>query len=202
MEAPAAGGTTPAPSNGPSFGTKLVNTVRIRGQKFLDNSVPHKAARWIFLVLSLSGYLVRTYYLKGWYIVTYALGIYLLNILIAFLTPKVDPAMAAFDDDEEEEGAALPTKNSEEFKPFIRRLPEFKAWLSAQRAVIIAIVCTFFQAFNVPVFWPILVLYFFILFGISMKRQIRHMIRYKYIPFTTGKPKHKGKEGAGKVIQT
>ena len=32
---------------------------------------------------------------------------------------------------------------------------------------------TFFQAFNVPVFWPILVLYFCILFGISMKRQIK-----------------------------
>lgn len=36
-------------------------------------------------------------------------------------------------DDEEEESAGLPTKSSEEFKPFIRRLPEFKAWLSAQR---------------------------------------------------------------------
>ena len=31
-------------------------------------------------------------YLKGWYIITYALGIYLLNLFIAFLTPKIDPA--------------------------------------------------------------------------------------------------------------
>ena len=30
---------------------------------------------------------------QGWYIVTYALGIYLLNLFIAFLTPKIDPAV-------------------------------------------------------------------------------------------------------------
>jgi len=30
--------------------------------------------------------------LQGWYIITYALGIYLLNLFIAFLTPKIDPA--------------------------------------------------------------------------------------------------------------
>ena len=32
-------------------------------------------------------------YLQGWYIVTYALGIYQLNLFIAFLTPKIDPAL-------------------------------------------------------------------------------------------------------------
>lgn len=30
---------------------------------------------------------------QGWYIVTYALGIYHLNLFIAFLTPKIDPAL-------------------------------------------------------------------------------------------------------------
>lgn len=34
-------------------------------------------------------------------------------------------------------------------------------------------VCTFFEAFNVPVFWPILVMYFIMLFCITMKRQIK-----------------------------
>ena len=37
----------------------------------------------------------------------------------------------------------------------------------------IAFICTFFQALNVPVFWPILVMYFIILFTITMKRQIK-----------------------------
>ena len=34
-------------------------------------------------------------------------------------------------------------------------------------------ICTCFDALNVPVFWPILVMYFCILFTITMKRQIK-----------------------------
>ena len=41
------------------------------------------------------------------------------------------------------------------------------------RAILIAAACTFFSIFNIPVFWPILVLYFIILFSITMKRQIK-----------------------------
>ena len=53
---------------------------------------------------------------------------------------------------------------------------------------------TFFQAFNVPVFWPILVLYFCILFGISMKRQIKHMWKHNYVPWSRGKTRY-GEDG-------
>lgn len=34
-------------------------------------------------------------------------------------------------------------------------------------------ICTFFEVFNIPVFWPILVMYFITLFCITMKRQIK-----------------------------
>ena len=36
---------------------------------------------------------------------------------------------------------------------------------------------TFFSVFNIPVFWPILLLYFIALFVLTMKRQIKHMIK-------------------------
>ncbi|XP_028516295.1 protein RER1-like [Exaiptasia diaphana] len=71
-------------------------------------------------------YLIRVFYLQGWYIITYALGIYHLNLLIAFLSPRIDPALEELEDDED--GPSLPTKADEEFRPFIRRLPEFKFW--------------------------------------------------------------------------
>lgn len=38
-------------------------------------------------------FLLRVFTKQGWYIVTYALGIYHLNLFIAFLTPKIDPGM-------------------------------------------------------------------------------------------------------------
>lgn len=43
---------------------------------------------------------------------------------------------------------------------------------SMTRATLIALTCTCFSIFNIPVFWPILVLYFIVLFTITMKRQI------------------------------
>ena len=67
-----------------------------RYQQLLDISTPHTAGRWIGTSLLVLAYMIRVFYLQGWYIVTYALGIYYLNLFIAFLTPKVDPVM---DDD-------------------------------------------------------------------------------------------------------
>lgn len=48
-------------------------------------------------------------------------------------------------------------------RPFSRRLPEFQFWLSSQKAVLLSFGMTLFSIFNVPVFWPILLIYFFIL---------------------------------------
>lgn len=55
------------------------------------------------------------------------------------------------------------------------------------RAFCIAFVMTFFSIFDVPVFWPILLFYFCTLTFVTMKRQIQHMIKYKYVPFSFGK---------------
>tara|TARA_B100000795_G_scaffold146822_1_gene110020 strand:+ start:130 stop:378 length:249 start_codon:yes stop_codon:yes gene_type:complete len=64
--------------------------------------------------------------------------------------------------------------------------------LSAIKAVSISIVLSLFKIFDVPVFWPILLLYFFALFFLTMKRQITHMRKHGYVPWSFGKAKHKG----------
>lgn len=58
---------------------------------------------------------------------------------------------------------------------------------SITKAFFIAFVMTFFSVFDVPVFWPILLCYWIVLFVLTMKRQILHMIKYKYVPFSVGK---------------
>nr|CAG4644383.1 EOG090X0FVI [Lepidurus arcticus] len=155
-------------------------------QLLLDKWTPHLISRWVFAVVLILAFLIRVFLAQGWYIITYALGIYHLNLFIAFLSPKIDPAM----DLDEDDGPGLPTSAKEEFRPFIRRLPEFKFWHSVVKSTVIGICCTLFEALNVPVFWPILVMYFITLFCITMKRQIKHMIKYRYLPFTHGKPKY------------
>lgn len=195
--------------------------------------------------------------LQGWYIICYALGIYDLNLFIAFLSPKADlwldshtgkmniyfypmqqkptkcrkyliqwkyivewadkskitqlevcnllfflqdctplscPVKTkvtggvirqhftliyrhfSFPPDNDDD-MQLPTRASEEFRPFIRRLPEFKFWYSVMKSTLFATFFTLFDCFNIPVFWPILVLYFITLFIITMKRQIKVSLR-------------------------
>lgn len=157
-------------------------------QKFLDRSTPHMVERWLGTSVAALIYLLRVYYVQGFYIVTYGLGIYILNLLIGFLSPKVDPELEVLD------GASLPTKGSDEFKPFIRRLPEFKFWYAITKAFCVAFVMTFFSVFDVPVFWPILLCYWLVLFVLTMKRQIMHMMKYKYVPFSIGKQRYTGKK--------
>nr|XP_027228804.1 LOW QUALITY PROTEIN: protein RER1 homolog [Penaeus vannamei] len=164
-------------------------------QHYLDKWTPHTASRWVFTMVLIAGFslrIIRIMLRQGWYIVCYALGIYHLNLFLAFLTPKIDPAFAQ---EESDDGPSLPTKANEEFRPFMRRLPEFKFWYSVTKSTLIAFTCTFFQLFNCPrVFWPILVILFFSLtFPFS---PVQHMIKYKYLPFSIGKPRYQSQENS------
>ena len=148
-------------------------------QVWLDQSTPLVPQRWSAWAAVFFIYFLRVYFLEGFYIVTYTLGIYNLNLLLGFLTPlHVDTL-------QDEPG--LPSKANEEFRPFVRRLPEFKFWYASIRSIVIGFFATFFPFLDVPVFWPILLMYWIVLFSVTMKRQIQHMIKYRYIPFSFGK---------------
>lgn len=71
------------PSNGSFDGMSR------KWQYILDKSSPHIAARWVLLGVALALYMFRVYMVNGWFIVTYGLGIYLLNQLIGFISPQV-----------------------------------------------------------------------------------------------------------------
>lgn len=153
-------------------------------QYWLDKSTIHVVPRWMGFSVLLAIFFLRIYVVQGYFIVAYGLGIFLLNNFIAFLSPLEDPT---------DSGPGLPTteKDGKEFRPFARRLPEFKFWLACSRGTCISIMMTFFSVFDVPVFWPILLMYFGVLFFMTMKRQILHMYKHKYVPISFGKAKYK-----------
>ncbi|RLO03888.1 hypothetical protein DYB28_008650 [Aphanomyces astaci] len=95
----------------------------------LDQSTIYVYGWWIASAVLLTLYLVRVNYLNAFHIITYGLGIYLLNLFIGFLSPQV--------------------------------------------------------------FWPILLMYFILLFTLTMKRQIKHMCKHNYVPWSSGKEVHK-----------
>lgn len=66
---------------------------------------------------------------------------------------------------------------------------------ASTRSIVTGFAATFFPIFDVPVFWPILLLYWIVLFTVTMKRQIQHMVKYRYIPFSFGKKKYTARSG-------
>jgi hypothetical protein len=56
---------------------------------------------------------------------------------------------------------------------------------------------TFFSIFDIPVFWPILLVYFAALFGLTMRNQISHMFKHRYVPLSWGKATYGGGGGGG-----
>ena len=177
-------------SNSSGILAKAYHRYSSQVQRILDKVTPYHVFRWVTNVLLLVYFMYRVVALQGFYIVAYVLGIFLLNQFILFLTPVVVDDLE--DDDEDE--PHLPTKSDEEFRPFMRRLPEFKFWYTTFKSLAISVFCTFFSIFDIPVFWPILVMYFITLFMVTMKRQIRHMIKHRYVPFSYGKVRYQGKD--------
>lgn len=166
----------------------------VLNRKFLDYITPYIVPRWIFTYILITLFMARIVFSEGWYIVCYSWAIFLLNMFLKFLTPKFDPSIEQdIQNDSVEAGVGELDENDEDFKPFIRRLPEFRFWLKATVSTIISIFCSLFTVFDIPVFWPILVAYFIILFFLTMRRQIQHMLKYKYVPFDLGKMKYGSK---------
>lgn len=158
---------------------------------FKDKITPHVAPRWIFSSLVLLFFMMRVIFGGGWYVICYALGIYYLNLLIDFLSPRIDPEFRASQEDvDPDSGPSLPTRVNDEFRPFVRRLPEFKFWYQGTKATLISLFLSMFDIFDLPVFWPILLLYFFVLTFLTLRRQIQHMYKHQYVPWTSGKTRY------------
>merc|ERR1711934_340741 len=153
---------------------KMFAPISSRYTQILDKATPHTAYRWYFTAFISLVYVLRVWLIAGFFVVSYGLGIYILTLLIPFISPQ-------------DEEALLPTAKDDEHRPFMRRLSEFKFWHGCTKAILVAIFLTFFSIFDVPVFWPILLLYFLMLFGMTMKKQISHMIQHNYRPWSTGK---------------
>ena len=125
---------------------------------------------------------------NGYYALTYCIGIHFLNSFIGFISPLEDP-----EDNLNEENSFLPQRNNEEFKPFQRKVKEYQFWNVMFFTLLIGIILTFFDSFDIPVFWPLLLVYFILIFILTMKNQIRHMIKYNYLPWDAGKVNYSSK---------
>jgi hypothetical protein len=50
--------------------------------------------------------------------------------------------------------------------------------------VVVALLCTTSEVFDVPVYWPILVVYFLTLFVLTMRRQIQYVTSFPFLRYS------------------
>lgn len=166
---------------------RLIFRFKQHYQRYEDAVVPHRSMRWAGFAFLIFFYFLRVFSYGGFYVVTYAMCIQLLYYLVLMVTPLSDPEERNNDD------VQLPSSGTE-FKPFVAKLQEFVVWRSMIKVVLVCFCLTWFSIFDIPVFWPILVLYFVFLFAAQMGHRIKHMIKHKYVPWSAGKPKYVSKE--------
>lgn len=182
---------------------RQVYRYRRKLQIFLDRVTPMTVERWSCWAGLLLLFAFRIRWAGGFYIVAYALAIYNLNLLLGFLQPLDVGELQG----EGSSGGRLPTRtrghssgrsgslsvtedDRSEYRPFVRRLPEFSFWWQSFKSLLLALTATLFPWVDIPVYWPVLVLYFLVLFGVTMKRQLQHMREYGYVPFSRGKQRY------------
>ena len=151
-----------------------------------DKIIIYIFERWMISFILLVLYVIRDVLTRGYACLTYCISIHIFNSFIGFISPLEHPE----DYDLKSDDSFLPQKNNEEFKPFQRKVKEYTFWSIVFWTFAISIILTFFKGFDIPVFWPLLLFYFFLIFGLIMKRQIQHMIKYHYLPWDYGKTKY------------
>ena len=112
--------------------------------------------------------------------ISYFLGLFMLDKFLGFISPKDE-------EDVTSSGAILPTRQNDEFRPFRRAVKELDLWKSYVVAFIMSIGLSYIEFLNIPVFWPLLVMYFIMVVVVTFKTKIAHMIRYNYVPIDIGK---------------
>lgn len=149
----------------------------------LDQYILNKKERWAFFTFTLLLLFFRVYQTAGYYAILYILGFYYLNNIILFVTPSGLPTIQ--EEEENEDLYEIPDtivldKNEDTSKPVIRKIGEFNLWKKMVFSNVLAILCTFFELFNFPVFWPILLVYFFVVMVSVYLKQKKHMEKYGY----------------------
>ena len=87
----------------------------------------------------------------------------------------------------------MPTRENDEYKGFQRKLLEMELWKQLFTATSFAAFFSMFEAADIEIYWPLLLVYFITMTIFLCRFKIEHMIKYKYIPIEFGKKKYSKK---------
>ena len=157
-------------------------------QKYVsDRVVLRTKERWLFTCFLTICFFFRVITKPGFFAIAYLLGFHVQKNAILFVTPQGIPSIGEEDEEEDfYEQSEIPTwenTNSgedEDAKPIMRKVTEFKFWEDITFPVILAFICSLFNVLDIPVFWPMLQVYFQYATYAVVSRQRQHMKKYGY----------------------
>lgn len=154
-------------------------------QIFEDKISPLIYPRWILTGCLIIAYIRRVVKIGTHAVISYLVGVYLLHSFILFVTPKDDSIPDPFENVEDDD--YNPRNIDNDFKPYVRKLPEFQFWKLSTQAVCVSYFLTYFPFIDIPVFLPILVIYSVFIVIMTIFKLNMHSRKYKYNFFYSGK---------------
>ena len=149
-------------------------------QVIVDKLSPMPKPRWIVTVGLLGLFFVRILVSKSHHLIAYCLSVYLVHGFILFATPKDENIPDPFEADDSEYAPANIDNN---LRPFVRNMPEFSYWSFCTKLIIGSIILSFFSFTDIPVYTPILVIYFIFMIFATIIKLWQHSSKYNYNPF-------------------
>lgn len=113
-----------------------------RMQIFTDRISFYPGRRWMSFSIMLIFFLFRMYQQKGYAVLAYLLGLFYLNNVMLYLAPAEDPDELEFNTQQQD--FILPTRESDEYKGFQRKLHEMDFWKEMMSATTMAAFCSCF----------------------------------------------------------
>lgn len=169
--------------------TRCIRTVRKHHRNLLDYLIQYKTARWLITAALCLFYFERSYGMN-YYIVTYLIGFYVLQLIVKYVTPK------GLDQDENEEEdyeeQSISTDSSISFQPYLTdcradesrpitpSMSEMQVWERLTYAFTMGTICTCFKLLEIDVFWPMLVVYFLLLAAYTIRKVFKQMVKHNY----------------------
>lgn len=142
----------------------------------LSSLVLYHSERWVITSV-LFAYMLWRVVVYGYLGLMYFSGLYLLYLAVQFFTPMGLP-------DPDEDDFTLSEQPYDmvcnEDRPVLRSITEFSFWKQSTIVVVLSLLCTYFEAFLVPVYWPFLFCYFIALIFFAVRKHMKHMQKYGY----------------------
>lgn len=147
-------------------------------QYVADKILIYIKTRWAIAGFLAFVYVSRVIINGSHVVVSYVAGVYLLHSFVSFMTPDDENIPDPFDADYQD--TYVPNNIDNDYKPYVRKLPEYTLWVFTIQILVIIIILSMFEFADIPVFSPILISYFIFMLVVTLYTVISHSKKYKY----------------------